>query len=94
MKSQFHESGSIVSHSQDASQFMVGVGGVLAVVLSVWFGRLPVLFWFMVVALATAAGAAGATSLGGFVTSRILNGLTASVAQGVSTQRLLAQDLG
>ena len=91
MESPFHESGSVVSYSQDASQFLVGVGGVLAVVLSVWFGRLPVLFWFMVVALATAAEAAGATNLGGYVTSRILNGLTASAAQGVNSKNYQLQ---
>ncbi|KAL8896562.1 MAG: hypothetical protein Q9192_003029 [Flavoplaca navasiana] len=33
-----------VNHSQSGNQFMVGAGGVVAVMLSAYFGRLPVLF--------------------------------------------------
>lgn len=38
---------------------MLGVGGVFVVALSSYFGRLPVLFWFTMTAVWTAAGCAG-----------------------------------
>ena len=63
---------------------MVGAGGVVSVMLSAYFGRLPVLFWFMVVALATAAGQAGSHGFNGFFAPRVLNGFFAGCAQGVS----------
>ena len=81
--SQFNVSQNAVGYGQDVSQLVTGIGGVIAVLLSVWWGRLPVLFWFTVVALCTAAGAASANSLAGFIISRILNGISASAAQGV-----------
>lgn len=62
---------------------MVGAGGVIAVMFSAYFGRLPVLFWFTVVALATAAGQAGSHGFDGFFAPRVLNGLFAGAAQGV-----------
>ncbi|KAL8691295.1 MAG: hypothetical protein Q9224_004208 [Gallowayella concinna] len=71
-----------VNHSQSGNQFMVGAGGVVAVVLSTYFGRLPVLFWFMVVATATAAGQAGSHGFSGFFVPRVLNGFFAGAAQG------------
>ncbi|KAL8785942.1 MAG: hypothetical protein Q9213_003091 [Squamulea squamosa] len=71
-----------VNHSQSGNQFMVGAGGVVAVMLSAYFGRLPVLFWFMVVATATAAGQAGSRGFNGFFVPRVLNGFFAGAAQG------------
>ncbi|KAL8930413.1 MAG: hypothetical protein Q9208_000597 [Pyrenodesmia sp. 3 TL-2023] len=71
-----------VNHSQSGNQFMVGAGGVVAVMFSAYFGRLPVLFWFMVVATATAAGQAGAHGFNGFFVPRVLNGFFAGAAQG------------
>ncbi|KAL8895758.1 MAG: hypothetical protein Q9207_008027, partial [Kuettlingeria erythrocarpa] len=71
-----------VNHSQSGNQFMVGAGGVVAVMLSAYFGRLPVLFWFMVVAMATAAGQAGSHGFNGFFAPRVLNGFFAGAAQG------------
>lgn len=62
---------------------MVGAGGVVAVMFSAYFGRLPILFWFMVVALATAAGQAGSHGFNGFFVPRVLNGFFAGAAQGV-----------
>ena len=62
---------------------MVGAGGPIAVGLSAYFGRLPVLFWWMLVAVGTAAGDAGAQGFKGYMTSRILNGFFSTVAQGV-----------
>ncbi|KAL8849462.1 MAG: hypothetical protein Q9221_005544 [Calogaya cf. arnoldii] len=71
-----------VNHSQSGNQFMVGAGGVVAVMLSAYFGRLPVLFWFMVIATATAAGQAGSHGFNGFFVPRVLNGFFAGAAQG------------
>lgn len=73
-----------VNHSQSGNQFMVGAGGVVAVMLSAYFGRLPVLFWFMVAAFATAAGQAGSRGFTGFFVPRVMNGFFSGVAQGVS----------
>ncbi|KAL8771747.1 MAG: hypothetical protein Q9209_002938 [Squamulea sp. 1 TL-2023] len=71
-----------VNHSQSGNQFMVGAGGVVAVMFSAYFGRLPVLFWFMVIATATAAGQAGSHGFNGFFVPRVLNGFFAGAAQG------------
>lgn len=51
------------------------------VAFSAYFGRLPVMFYFLVVALATAAWCAGATNFESFETARILNGFFSTVAQ-------------
>ncbi|KAL9027814.1 MAG: hypothetical protein Q9180_007272, partial [Flavoplaca navasiana] len=71
-----------VNHSQSGNQFMVGAGGVVAVMLSAYFGRLPVLFWFMIIATATAVGQAGSHGFNGFFVPRVLNGFFAGAAQG------------
>ena len=63
---------------------MVGAGGVIAVMFSAYFGRLPVLFWFMVIATATALGQAGSHGFNGFFVPRVLNGFFSGAAQGVS----------
>ena len=63
---------------------MVGAGGVVAVMFSAYFGRLPVLFWFTVIATATALGQAGSHGFNGFFVPRVLNGLFSGAAQGVS----------
>lgn len=62
---------------------MLGAGGVFVVALSAYFGRLPVLFWFTLTALWTAAWCAGATTFESFMAARILNGFFSTVAQGV-----------
>ena len=49
--------------------------------VSNYLGRLPILFLFQTLSLATCAWAAGATSLESFIAARILNGLVASAAQ-------------
>lgn len=48
---------------------------------SAYFGRLPVVFWFLLFNLATAAWCAGATSFESFMAARILNGLFSTVTQ-------------
>ena len=63
---------------------MVGAGGTVAVMLSAYFGRLPVLFWFMVAAFATAVGQANSHGFIGFFVPRVMNGFFSGVAQGVS----------
>ena len=75
-----------MNHSQVGNVFMLGAGGVIVVALSAFFGRLPVLFWFIVLALATAAWCAGATSFQSFMAARILNGFFSTVSQGVSAR--------
>jgi len=61
---------------------MLGAGGVFVVALSAWAGRLPVLFYFLVVATATAAWCAAATGFQSFMAARILNGFFSTVSQG------------
>ncbi|KAI0453768.1 major facilitator superfamily domain-containing protein [Xylaria acuta] len=70
-----------VNHSQAGNVFMLGAGGIFVVAFSAYFGRLPVMFYFLVVALATAAWCAGATNFESFETARILNGFFSTVAQ-------------
>jgi hypothetical protein len=76
-----------VNHSQAGNVFMVGAGGVVAVMLSAYFGRLPVLFWFMLAAFVTAIAEAGTSGFIGFFVPRVMNGFFAGVAQGVRSFR-------
>lgn len=62
--------------------FSLGLCGLIVVPLSNFFGRLPIIFIFQCLALATCAWAGEATSLKSFIAARILNGLVASAAQG------------
>ncbi|KAL5335037.1 major facilitator superfamily domain-containing protein [Aspergillus crustosus] len=71
-----------VNHSQSGNQFMVGVGGTVAVMLSSYFGRLPVLLWFMVGAIATAVAGACSHGFMGYFVPRVMNGFFAGAAQG------------
>jgi hypothetical protein len=54
---------------------------VLVVILSAYFGRLPVVFWFLLGSTATAAWCAGATTFESFMAARILNGFFSTVSQ-------------
>lgn len=78
----WHMSPDTVNHSQVGNVFMLGAGGVVVVALAAYFGRLPVLTWFLVVAFATAAWCAGAVTFESFMAARILNGFFSTVAQG------------
>lgn len=49
---------------------------------SAYFGRYPVMFFFLVVATATAAWCAAAKSYGSFMAARVLNGAFSTVTQG------------
>ena len=71
-----------VLRSQVGNLFMIGAGGVVVVTLMAFFGRLPILFWFTVFALWTAAFSAGAETFNEYMTARVLNGFFSTVAQG------------
>ena len=70
-----------VNHSQVGNVFMLGAGGIFVAFLSAYFGRLPVLFWFLLVAVATAIWCAAATTFDSFMAARILNGFFSTVSQ-------------
>jgi MFS family permease len=78
-----------VNHSQAGNVFMLGPGGLATIMLSAYFGRLPVLFYFVIFAFLTAAWCAAATSFNSFFAARILNGFFSTVAQGVSVFPLI-----
>ncbi|KAF4448535.1 hypothetical protein F53441_8064 [Fusarium austroafricanum] len=78
----WHMSPDTVNHSQVGNVFMLGAGGIFVVALSAWAGRLPVLFYFLVLATATAAWCAAATTFESFMAARILNGFFSTVSQG------------
>lgn len=71
-----------VNHSQVGNVFMLGPGGLAVIALSAYFGRLPVLFYFVIIAFLTAVWCAAATSFNSFMAARILNGFFSTVAQG------------
>lgn len=62
---------------------MLGAGGIFVVALSAYFGRLPILFWFSILAFATAIWSAAAKSFESFEAARILHGFFSTVAQAV-----------
>ncbi|KAK3371047.1 major facilitator superfamily domain-containing protein [Lasiosphaeria ovina] len=78
---EWHMTPDEVNRSQAGNVFMLGAGGVFVVILSAYFGRLPVVFWFLLCATATAAWCAGATSFESFMGARILNGFFSTVTQ-------------
>ena len=57
---QWHISPNIVNHATAGNTFMLGAGGLFVVWLSAYFGRLPVLFWWTIIAAATAVWSAAA----------------------------------
>jgi len=60
---------------------MIGAGDLVVVTLSAYIGRLPVLFYFLTMAVGTAAWCGAATNFDSFMTARILNGFFSTVAQ-------------
>lgn len=78
----------VIMHSLEGNLFMLGFGGIVVVTLSSYWGRLPILVYFLVGALVTAAWSAAATNFQSFMTARILNGFFSTVAQAVSPQWL------
>ncbi|KAJ5815642.1 hypothetical protein N7474_007419 [Penicillium riverlandense] len=71
-----------VNHSQVGNVFMVGAASPIIVALAAYFGRYPVLFWWTVLALATAIWCTAAQSFNSFMAARILNGMFSTVMQG------------
>ncbi|GAB1312589.1 hypothetical protein MFIFM68171_02799 [Madurella fahalii] len=81
LSEEWHTTPDYVNHSQAGNVFMLGAGGVIVVMLSAFFGRLPVVFWFLIISTATAAWCAGATTFESFMAARILNGFFSTVSQ-------------
>jgi hypothetical protein len=79
---QWRISPNTVNHATAGNTFMLGVGGLAAVWLSAWGGRLPVLFWFGCFSAGTAVWSAAAKSFESYMASRILNGFFAVAAAG------------
>lgn len=71
-----------VNHATAGNTFMLGVGGLLCVWFSAYFGRLPVLLAFSILSASTAIWSAAAQSFESYMASRILNGLFAVAAAG------------
>lgn len=63
---------------------MLGAGGIFVIIVSTYLGRAPVLFWFTIAAVCTAAWCAAATTFESFMAARILNGFFSTVGQAVS----------
>lgn len=61
----------VVNHSQVGNVFMLGAAGPIVVALAAYFGRYPVLFWYMVFALATAIWCAAARSFESFMVDAV-----------------------
>ncbi|KAJ5669028.1 hypothetical protein N7462_010098 [Penicillium macrosclerotiorum] len=72
----------VVNHSQVGNIFMLGAAGPIIVALAAYFGRYPILFWWTLLAVATAVWCAAAQSFESFMAARILNGFFSTVAQG------------
>ncbi|KAL8943019.1 MAG: hypothetical protein Q9216_001307 [Gyalolechia sp. 2 TL-2023] len=70
-----------VLRAQAGSVAMLGVGGLFVVAFSVYFGRLPVLFWFTLLAFLTAAWSAAVDSFYWFFVARMFNAFFSTVAQ-------------
>ncbi|KIW03181.1 uncharacterized protein PV09_05408 [Verruconis gallopava] len=70
-----------VQHSLSANIFCLGAGGFVAIQLSEYFGRLPVLLVFHTLGLATGIWSGAATSYDSYLAARVLNGLFSGVAQ-------------
>ncbi|KAI9713804.1 MAG: hypothetical protein M1820_000534 [Bogoriella megaspora] len=62
--------------------FAIGVSGIFTVILSNYFGRLPVILAFQCIALGTTAWSAAATSFISFFTARVFSAFFVSAAQG------------
>jgi len=72
-----------IQHNLAGNLFTLGAGGLVTIWLSNYFGRLPVLFYFTSMALATCAWCAAATSFNSYLAARILNGFFSIIAQSV-----------
>ncbi len=64
---------------------MLGAGGIVVIVFSTYFGRAPVLFWFLTIAVPTAVWCGAAVTFDSFMAARIVNGFVSTVGQAVRT---------
>jgi MFS family permease len=78
---QWHVTQDEMLRSLVGNVFMEGAAGPFIVALMAYFGRLPVLFWFTVFALWTAAMCAGSKTLDQFIAARVLGGTFSTAAQ-------------
>ena len=70
-----------VQHSLSGNILCLGFGGFVAIQLSEYFGRLPILLLFHIIATATGIWSGAAMSYKSYLAARILNGLFCGVAQ-------------
>ena len=78
-----------VSRSLAGNVFMLGMGGLATVILSAYFGRLSILFWFTIAAFLWAIWCAASKTFDTFEAGRIVNGFFATVAQAVCSDHFL-----
>ncbi|KAL8841167.1 MAG: hypothetical protein Q9170_001021 [Blastenia crenularia] len=60
---------------------MLGAGGLFVVAFSAYFGRLPVLFWFTLIAFITAVWSAAVDTFNSFLLARLLNAFFSTAGQ-------------
>lgn len=73
-----------LAHTTSATVFMLGAGGLFAIMLSSYFGRYPVIMYFQTLALACAIWSTAAQGFKSFQASRILFGFFSSIGLTVS----------
>ncbi|KAL9599464.1 MAG: hypothetical protein Q9219_003803 [cf. Caloplaca sp. 3 TL-2023] len=78
---QWHMSPDSILRAQAGSVAMLGAGGLFVVSLSAYFGRLPILFWFTLLAFLTSVWSAAVDSFGSFMVARMFNAFFSTVAQ-------------
>lgn len=64
---------------------MLGAGGIAVIIFSTYFGRAPVLFSFLTIAVPTAVWCGAAITFDSFMAARIVNGFFSTVGQAVRT---------
>lgn len=67
-----------------ANLVCIATGALIAIILSNYFGRLPILIAFHTLALGTGIWNAASQTLGSYIAGRALNGIFSIVAAGVS----------
>lgn len=85
--SEWEKSQKTIQQNLVGNIFCLGAGGLFTVLLSAYFGRLPVLFFFTSMAMGTSAWCAAATSFSSYLAARILNGFFSTAGQAVSILR-------
>lgn len=69
-----------------ANLVCIGGGALISIIMSNYFGRLPVLFFFHIIALGSGIWNAASQTLPSYIASRAINGVFSIVAAGVSRQ--------